>query len=151
MNDSDIDANVKAIDSLLNYETVKYFCAEERESARYEKSMERYRHASVDSYISLAVLNAGQAAIYTFGLAVMMLMCVNDLKSSQASIGDFVLINATMIQLYQPLNFMGTFYREVRQAVIDIERMFQILGQHPEIDDRPGASGSRRLARAHRF
>jgi len=140
MNDSDIDANVKAIDSLLNYETVKYFCAEERESARYEKSMERYRRASVDSYISLAVLNAGQAAIYTFGLALMMLMCVSDLKSSQASIGDFVLINATMIQLYQPLNFMGTFYREVRQAVIDIERMFQILGQHPEIDDRPGAA-----------
>ena len=140
MNDSDIDANVKAIDSLLNYETVKYFCAEERESARYEKSMERYRRASVESYISLAVLNAGQAAIYTFGLAFMMLMCVSDLKSSQASIGDFVLINATMIQLYQPLNFMGTFYREVRQAVIDIERMFQILGQHPEIDDRPGAA-----------
>ena len=140
MNDSDIDANVKAIDSLLNYETVKYFCAEERELERYEKSMERYRRASVESYISLAILNAGQAAIYTFGLAVMMLMCVSDLKSSQASIGDFVLINATMIQLYQPLNFMGTFYREVRQAVIDIERMFLILSQHPEIDDRPGAT-----------
>ena len=140
MNDSDIDANVKAIDSLLNYETVKYFCAEEREASRYEKSMERYRRASVESYISLAVLNAGQAAIFTFGLTIMMLMCVSDLKSSQASIGDFVLINATMIQLYQPLNFMGTFYREVRQAVIDIERMFQILRRHPEIDDRPGAT-----------
>ncbi|ARN82721.1 ABCB family ABC transporter ATP-binding protein/permease [Methylocystis bryophila] len=141
MNDSDIDANVKAIDSLLNYETVKYFCAEERESARYEKSMERYRRASVESYTSLAVLNAGQAAIFTLGLALMMLMCVSDLKDSEASVGDFVLINATMIQLYQPLNFMGTFYREVRQAVIDIERMFQILSRHPEIDDRPGATG----------
>ncbi len=140
MNDSDIDANVKAIDSLLNYETVKYFSAEERESARYEKSMERYRRASVESYISLAILNAGQAAIYTFGLALMMLMCVNEIKAGEASIGDFVLINATMIQLYQPLNFMGTFYREVRQAVIDIERMFQILNRHPEIDDRPGAA-----------
>ncbi len=101
--------------------------------------MERYRRASVESYISLAVLNAGQAAIYTFGLALMMLMCVGEIKAGEASIGDFVLINATMIQLYQPLNFMGTFYREVRQAVIDIERMFQILGRHPEIDDRPGA------------
>ena len=140
MNDSDIDANVKAIDSLLNYETVKYFGAEEREAARYEKSMEHYRRASVESYISLAVLNAGQAAIYTFGLALMMLMCVGEIKAGEASIGDFVLINATMIQLYQPLNFMGTFYREVRQAVIDIERMFQILSRHPEIDDRPGAT-----------
>jgi len=139
MNDSDVDANVKAIDSLLNYETVKYFGAEEREAERYDKSMERYRRASVESYISLAVLNAGQAVVYTGGLAAMMLMCVQDVTAGRASVGDFVLINATMIQLYQPLNFMGTFYREVRQAVVDIERMFAILGQHPEIADRPGA------------
>ena len=140
MNESDIDANVKAIDSLLNYETVKYFCAEQREAERYDKSMERYRRASVESYASLAVLNAGQAIIFTLGLTLMMVMCVGDIRASRASVGDFVLINAMMIQLYQPLNFMGTFYREVRQAVVDIERMFSILGQHPEIADRPGAA-----------
>ncbi len=139
MNESDIDANVKAIDSLLNYETVKYFRAEEREAERYDKSMERYRIASIDSYTSLAILNAGQAAIFTIGLTVVMLMCVYDIRAGRASVGDFVLINAMMIQLYQPLNFMGTFYREVRQAVVDIERMFSILGQNPEIADRPGA------------
>jgi ATP-binding cassette subfamily B protein len=139
MNESDIDANVKAIDSLLNYETVKYFRAEEREAERYDKSMERYRIASVDSYTSLAILNAGQAAIFTIGLTAVMLMCVYDIRAGRASVGDFVLINAMMIQLYQPLNFMGTFYREVRQAVVDIERMFSILGQNPEIADRPGA------------
>ena len=139
MNESDIDANVKAIDSLLNYETVKYFRAEEREAERYDKSMERYRIASIDSYTSLAILNAGQAAIFTIGLTAVMLMCVYDIRAGRASVGDFVLINAMMIQLYQPLNFMGTFYREVRQAVVDIERMFSILGQNPEIADRPGA------------
>ena len=139
MNESDIDANVKAIDSLLNYETVKYFRAEEREAERYDKSMERYRIASINSYTSLAILNAGQAAIFTIGLTVVMLMCVYDIRAGRASVGDFVLINAMMIQLYQPLNFMGTFYREVRQAVVDIERMFSILGQNPEIADRPGA------------
>jgi ATP-binding cassette subfamily B protein len=143
MNDSDVDANVKAIDSLLNYETVKYFGAEEREAKRYDKSMERYRRASVDSYISLAVLNAGQAAVYTAGLALMMVMCVYDVEAGRASVGDFVLVNAMMIQLYQPLNFIGTFYREVRQSVVDIERMFGILSQHPEIDDRPGAADLR--------
>ncbi|MGA9825255.1 MAG: ABC transporter ATP-binding protein/permease [Methylocystis sp.] len=139
MNESDIDANVKAIDSLLNYETVKYFRAEEREAERYDKSMEHYRIASIDSYTSLAILNAGQAAIFTLGLTLVMLMCVYDIRAGRASVGDFVLINAMMIQLYQPLNFMGTFYREVRQAVVDIERMFSILGQNPEIADRPGA------------
>ncbi|MGA8171460.1 MAG: ABC transporter ATP-binding protein/permease [Methylocystis sp.] len=139
MNESDVDANVKAIDSLLNYETVKYFCAEQREAKRYDKSMERYRKASIDSYISLAVLNAGQAAVFTVGLTLVMIMCVYDIRAGRASVGDFVLINAMMIQLYQPLNFMGTFYREVRQAVVDIERMFTILGQNPEIADRPGA------------
>ena len=139
MNESDIDANVKAIDSLLNYETVKYFRAEQREAERYDKSMERYRIASINSYTSLAILNAGQAAIFTIGLTLVMVMCVYDIRAGRASVGDFVLINAMMIQLYQPLNFMGTFYREVRQAVVDIERMFSILGQNPEIADRPGA------------
>jgi len=139
MNESDVDANIKAIDSLLNYETVKYFGAEEREAERYAKSMDRYEGASVQSYISLAVLNAGQAIIFTAGLTIVMIMCVYGIKAGTNTVGDFVLINAMMIQLYQPLNFIGTFYREVRQAIVDIERMFSILGQSPEIADRPGA------------
>ena len=139
MNDSDTDANVKAIDSLLNYETVKYFVAEEREAARYDRSMARYEEASVQAYVSLAVLNAGQAVIFTIGLAAVMVMCAYGIKAGTNTIGDFVMINAMMIQLYQPLNFMGMVYREIKQAVIDIERMFAILAREPEIKDEPNA------------
>ena len=139
MNDSDTDANVKAINSLLNYETVKYFSAEEREAARYDRAMARYEDASVQSYISLNVLNAGQAIIYTVGLATAMVMCAYEVRAGTKTIGDFVLVNAMMIQLYQPLNFMGMVYREIKQAVTDIENMFAILGRPPEIEDRPGA------------
>ena len=139
MNESDTDANTKAIDSLLNFETVKYFNAEEREKARYDKSIARYERMSVKTYTSLAWLNAGQAVIFTCGLTAAMAMSIAGIKSGANTVGDFVLINAMMIQLYQPLNFMGVVYREIRQATIDIELMFAILGQHPEIDDRPGA------------
>src|SRR6516164_1082836 len=139
MNDSDTDANVKAIDSLLNYETVKYFVAEEREAARYDRSMARYEDASVRSYVSLAVLNAGQATIFTFGLAAAMVLCAYGIKDGTHTIGDFIMINAMMIQLYQPLNFMGMVYREIKQAVIDIENLFAILARKPEIEDKPGA------------
>jgi ATP-binding cassette, subfamily B, heavy metal transporter len=139
MNDSDSDANTKAIDSLLNYETVKYFTAEEREARRYDKSMERYEAASVNSYISLAVLNAGQAAIFAVGLTVAMVLCVRGIQNGTNTVGDFVMINAMMIQLYQPLNFMGMVYREIKQALIDIETMFSILEREPEIKDRPDA------------
>ncbi|HEY8163490.1 MAG TPA: ABC transporter ATP-binding protein/permease [Methylocystis sp.] len=139
MNESDTDANQKAIDSLLNYETVKYFSAEAREAARYDKSMIHYEKASTHSYVSLAVLNAGQIVIYILGLTAMMVMCVYGIREGRNTVGDFVLINAMMLQLAQPLNFMGTFYREVRQAIIDIETMFSILSQHPEINDKPGA------------
>jgi ATP-binding cassette subfamily B protein len=135
MNDSDTDANVKAIDSLLNYETVKYFSAEEREAARYDRAMARYEDASVRAYTSLAVLNAGQAAIFTIGLAAVMVMCAFEIKSGSKTVGDFVLINAMMIQLYQPLNFMGMVYREIKQAITDIEIMFSILAREPEIKD----------------
>src|SRR3954453_8849003 len=103
MNDSDVDANTKAIDSLLNYETVKYFNAEQREAARYDKSMQRYERLSVKTYTSLAVLNAGQAVIFTLGLTAVMVMCVAGIRNGTNTIGDFVLINAMMIQLYQPL------------------------------------------------
>jgi ABC-type transport system involved in Fe-S cluster assembly fused permease/ATPase subunit len=139
MNDSDTDANIKAIDSLLNYETVKYFSAEEREARRYDHSMERYEEASVQAYVSLAVLNAGQATIFTIGLAICMVMCAYGIQQGHNTVGDFVMINAMMIQLYQPLNFMGMVYREIKQAVIDIETMFSILARKPEIEDKPGA------------
>ena len=139
MNDSDTDANTKAIDSLLNYETVKYFVAEEREGRRYDRSMARYEDASVKAYTSLAVLNAGQAVIFTFGLGATMVMCAMGIQAGTNTVGDFVLINAMMIQLYQPLNFMGMVYREIKQAVTDIETMFAILARDPDIKDRPGA------------
>ena len=127
MNDSDTDANIKAIDSLLNYETVKYFSAEEREAGRYDRAMARYEDASVHAYTSLAVLNAGQAVIFTCGLAAAMVMCAFEIKAGTKTVGDFVLINAMMIQLYQPLNFMGMVYREIKQAITDIEIMFSIV------------------------
>jgi len=139
MNDSDTEANTKAIDSLLNYETVKYFGAEAREAARYDRSMARYEDASVRAYTSLAVLNTGQALIFTLGLTATMLMCAYGVRSGHNTVGDFVMVNSMMIQLYQPLNFMGMLYREIKQAIIDIEKMFGVLARPPEIKDAPGA------------
>ncbi|MTW15740.1 ATP-binding cassette domain-containing protein [Rhodoplanes serenus] len=151
MNDSDNDANTKAIDSLLNYETVKYFDAEAREARRYDRSMARYEEASVKAYTSLAVLNAGQAIIFTIGLTVVMAMCAIGVQGGTHTIGDFVMINAMMIQLYQPLNFMGMVYREIKQAVIDIEQMFRILKRETEVADAPGARPLAVKAGAIRF
>jgi ATP-binding cassette subfamily B protein len=139
MNDSDTEANTKAIDSLLNYETVKYFGSEQREATRYDRSMQRYEQASVKTYTSLALLNTGQAAIFTAGLTATMMMCAFGVRSGHNTVGDFVMINAMMIQLYQPLNFMGMVYREIKQAIIDIEKMFSVLSRNPEIKDIPGA------------
>jgi ATP-binding cassette, subfamily B, heavy metal transporter len=139
MNESDVEANTKAIDSLLNYETVKYFGAEAREATRYDRSMERYEQASVKTYTSLTVLNTGQAVIFTIGLTATMMMCAIGVRNGHNTVGDFVMINAMMIQLYQPLNFMGMVYREIKQAVIDIEKMFEVLARDPEIKDLPGA------------
>ena len=139
MNESDTEANTKAIDSLLNYETVKYFGAETREANRYDRSMERYEQASVKTYTSLAVLNTGQALIFTLGLTATMLMCALGVRAGHNTVGDFVMVNAMMIQLYQPLNFMGMVYREIKQAIIDIEKMFEVLAREPEIEDLPGA------------
>src|SRR6185437_5254649 len=139
MNESDTEANTKAIDSLLNYETVKYFGAEQREASRYDQSMARYERASVKTYTSLAVLNTGQAIIFTAGLTATMLMCAIGVRSGKNTVGDFVMVNAMMIQLYQPLNFMGMVYREIKQAIIDIEKMFGVLSKNPEIKDTPGA------------
>jgi ATP-binding cassette subfamily B protein len=139
MNESDSDANAKAIDSLLNYETVKYFSAEAREAKRYDRSMTRYEDASVKAYVSLAVLNAGQAVIFTIGLTGAMALCAYGIERGTNTVGDFVMINAMMIQLYTPLNFMGMVYREIKQAIIDIEIMFSLLARKPDITDKPGA------------
>ena len=139
MNESDSDANAKAVDSLLNYETVKYFSAEAREAKRYDRSMTRYEDASVKAYVSLAVLNAGQAVIFTIGLTGAMALCAYGIERGTNTVGDFVMINAMMIQLYTPLNFMGMVYREIKQAIIDIEIMFTLLARKPEINDKPGA------------
>jgi ATP-binding cassette subfamily B protein len=151
MNESDTDANTKAIDSLLNFETVKYFGAEAREAARYDKAMARYEAMSVRTYVSLAVLNAGQAFIYTLGLIGVLLLCVAEIKSGRRTVGDFVLLNLMMLQLYQPLNFMGMVYRDIKQAIVDIEAMFAILDQNPEIKDAPAARPLRVTAGGVRF
>ena len=135
MNDSDTEANTKAIDSLLNYETVKYFGAEKREAERYDRSMERFESASVHTYTSLAVLNTGQAVIFTLGLTAVMAMCAIGVRNGTHTVGDFVMINAMMIQLYVPLNLIGFVYREIKQAVVDIEKMFGVLNRDPEVRD----------------
>jgi ATP-binding cassette subfamily B protein len=139
MNESDSDANTKAIDSLLNYETVKYFGAEEREARRYDASMAAFERASVKSYTSLAMLNAGQAAIFTVALTICMVMAGLDAMAGRASVGQFVMVNALLLQLFIPLNFMGMVYREIKQSLTDIERMMDVLAVAPEVADRPGA------------
>ena len=151
MNDSDTDANGKAIDSLLNFETVKYFSAERRETARYDVAMAKYEKNSVRAYQSLAVLNFGQALIFSIALTIAMWMCVDGIRSGRNTIGDFVLINALLIQLYTPLNFMGTVYREIKQATLNIEEMFALLGRDPEILDKPGAPALKVAAGEVRF
>ncbi|MGA0593738.1 ABCB family ABC transporter ATP-binding protein/permease [Enterovirga sp. CN4-39] len=139
MNESDTDANIRAVDSLLNYETVKYFGAERREAERYDRSMQRYERASTQTYTSLAVLNSGQAVIFSVGMTIIMLLAARDIMAGRVSVGSFVLVNAMLVQLYIPLNFMGMLYREIKQALIDIDDMFRIIERHPEIQDRPGA------------
>jgi ATP-binding cassette subfamily B protein len=139
MNESDTEANTKAIDSLLNYETVKYFGAEEREAKRYDKSMAVYEEASVKSYISLAVLNGGQAVVFTLALTICMVMAGLDIAAGSKTVGHFVMVNALMLQLFIPLNFMGMVYREIKQSLTDIERMMDVLAENPEVADRPGA------------
>jgi ATP-binding cassette subfamily B protein len=139
MNEADTDANTKAIDSLLNFETVKYFGNEEHEARRFETSIARYEHAAVRTWTSLAFLNAGQAFIFTVGLTIVMVMAGYGVAAGRMTVGDFVLVNALLIQLYLPLNFLGTVYRDIKQGLIDIEAMFELLKVQPEITDRPGA------------
>jgi ATP-binding cassette subfamily B protein len=139
MNESDTEAHAKAVDSLLNFETVKYFGNEDLESRRFDSSMARYERAAIRTYSSLGVLNTGQAVIFTVGMAACMLLAARDVARGVLTVGDFVMINAILIQLYLPLNFMGMVYREIKQGLIDIETMFALLHEKPEIVDRPGA------------
>ncbi|MFV0298610.1 MAG: ABCB family ABC transporter ATP-binding protein/permease [Hyphomicrobiaceae bacterium] len=139
MNESDTDANTKAVDSLLNYETVKYFGAEDREAQRYDASIARYEQASVRTYTSLAILNAGQAVIFTVALTICMGMSAASVMSGSASVGQFIMVNALMLQLFIPLNFMGMVYREIKQGITDIERMQDVIEQIPEVKDKPDA------------
>ena len=139
LNESDVDASIKAVDSLLNFETVKYFGAEQRETERYDASMARYERSSVETLISLAVLNFGQALIFTLGMMILMVFCVQDIYAGKTSIGGFVMINAMLIQLYIPLNLMGMIYRDIKQALTDIHDLFSLIIQEPEIKDIPGA------------
>jgi ATP-binding cassette subfamily B protein len=139
MNDQDTDANQKAIDSLLNYETVKYFNAEKREAGRYDRAMERYEAAAVTTNNSLAFLNFGQGFLITAGLIIVMVMAAVGVQRGDLSVGDFVMVNAYMIQITLPLNFLGTVYREIRQALVDMGEMFRLLEQPAEVVDRPGA------------
>ncbi|MFW5642087.1 MAG: ABCB family ABC transporter ATP-binding protein/permease [Roseicyclus sp.] len=139
MNEQDTDANQKAIDSLLNYETVKYFGAEAREAERYDRAMAGYEQAAIRTSVSLAFLNFGQSLIITAGLVAVMVMAALGVQAGDLTVGDFVMVNAYMIQITMPLNFLGTVYREIRQSLVDMGEMFDLLEQPREVADRPGA------------
>lgn len=139
MNESDTEAHSKAVDSLLNYETVKYFGNEGLESRRFDAAMAKYEQAAIRTYYSLGVLNSGQAVIFTTGLTLCMLMAAHGVLQGSLTVGDFVMVNSVLIQLYQPLNFMGMVYREIKQGLVDLETMFALLKEKPEIVDRPNA------------
>lgn len=135
MNDQDTDANQKAIDSLLNFETVKYFNAEAREAGRYDNAMRKYEAAALKTAYSLAFLNFGQSFLITAGLVGVMVLAALGVQSGDLTVGDFVMVNAYMIQITMPLNFLGTVYREIRQSLIDMAQMFDLLEQPPEVKD----------------
>ena len=140
MNEMDSDAQTKAIDSLLNFETVKYFNNEAHEAARFDASRARYEKAAVKSQVTLNMLNLGQAFIIALGLGLVMLMAANGVQAGTMTVGQFVLVNTYLMQLYQPLNFLGFVYREIKQGLVDMESMFQLLNVNQEIADRPGAA-----------
>lgn len=139
MNDMDSNANTRAIDSLLNFETVKTFGNEDWESRRYDDSLTRWETAAVRNQTSLATLNAGQALIIGLGVTALMLLAADGVVQGALTLGDLVLVNAFLLQLYLPLNFLGFVYREIKNALADMERMFDLLRQHPDVADSPGA------------
>ncbi|WP_417811549.1 ABCB family ABC transporter ATP-binding protein/permease [Thalassospira alkalitolerans] len=139
MNQRDDEANTKAIDSLINYETVKYFNNEEHESRRYDHALRGYEVAAVKSQESLSKLNIGQGAIIAVGLVLNMLLAANGVKDGSMTIGDFVLVNTYLLQLYMPLNFLGFVYRQIKQSLTDMERMFSLLDVEKEVEDKKDA------------
>ncbi|MEO1330403.1 MAG: ABC transporter ATP-binding protein/permease [Pseudomonadota bacterium] len=143
MNDRDQEAHQRAVDSLLNYETVKYFAAEARETERYDGAMQAYEQAAIKTQLTLALLNGGQALIITAGLIALMAMAAEGVVAGTMTVGDFVMVNAYMIQIMLPLNFLGTVYRELRQALIDMTEMFGLMERPAEIRDKPGAPALR--------
>ncbi len=140
MNTADSKANTTAIDSLINYETVKYFGNEEYEAQRYDKQMKNWERASIKSQVSLALLNIGQGVIIGIGLTILMIMAASGVATGTMTLGDFVMVNAFLIQLYIPLNFLGTIFREVKHSLTDMEKMFSLLEVDAEIEDKPSAA-----------
>ena len=138
-NELDSKANTRAIDSLLNYETVKYFGNEEFEARRYDKSLRKYEDAAVRFESSLGLLNIGQSLVIAAAVTALMFLAAEGVSSGALTLGDLVLVNALLIQLYIPLNFLGMVYREIKQSLLDMDRMFQLLSENREVDDQPGA------------
>ena len=139
MNELDSTAHTRAVDSLLNYETVKYFNNEEFEAKRYDSSLEKYRRAAVKSQTTLSMLNTGQQLIIAIALVAMLWRATQGVVEGRMTLGDLVMVNAFMIQLYIPLNFLGVIYREIKQSLTDLEKMFSLMEREREIDDLPGA------------
>jgi ATP-binding cassette subfamily B protein len=139
MNEQDSRANTRAIDALINYETVKYFNNERFEEQRYDENLQRLEKASIKSQTSLSVLNLGQSLIIAVAVTLLVWRATEGVVAGSMTLGDLVLVNALMIQLYIPLNFLGVIYREIKQSTVDMEKMFALLGQHREIADAPGA------------
>jgi ATP-binding cassette subfamily B protein len=139
MNDMDSKANTRAIDSLLNYETVKYFGNEKYEVARYDEQMSKWEVSAVQNQTSLAALNAGQSAIIAVGITLLMLLAADEVVKGKMTLGDLVLVNVFMLQLYMPLHFLGFVYREIKNALADMERMFKLLNENREVEDSPNA------------
>jgi len=139
MNDTDSESQTKAVDSLLNFETVKYFGNEAHEARRFDEARARYERAAVKSQVTLNMLNLGQAVIIAGGLGLVMLMAANGVQAGTMTVGQFVLVNTYLMQLYQPLNFLGFVYREIKQGLVDMEQMFRLMSVGQEVADRPGA------------
>ena len=142
MNERNTEANTKAVDSLLNYETVKYFANEEHEARRYDSALQAYERAAVKSETTLTLLNLGQGTIIAIGLVGVMILAGEGVAAAEMTVGDFVLVNAYLIQLYTPLNFLGMVYRNIKQSLTDLEQMTALLAVEPEIEDRPGRAGA---------
>src|SRR6267378_2141297 len=138
-NELDSKANTRAIDSLLNYETVKYFNNEEYEARRYDENLQKYEAAAVKNEASLGLLNIGQSCIIAVAVTLLMVLAAGGVVAKTLTLGDLVLVNGLLIQLYIPLNFLGMVYREIKQALLDMDRMFRLLHQHREVEDKPGA------------